>query len=104
MKVKYENLFIIIAAILLATKARCAAALQSSLNAPLSALKNYHVDTPSMVSSGLLNQEHFDTFKVINVVSGYRINKLNGSAEPNLIEIFKLNGTTQKLKTFAIIF
>jgi hypothetical protein len=40
---------------------------ESSLDAPLSDLKNYHVDTPNMVSSGMPNQGHFETLKAMGV-------------------------------------
>jgi hypothetical protein len=40
---------------------------ENSLDAPLSDLKNYHVDTPNMVSSGMPNQGHFETLKAMGV-------------------------------------
>ena len=40
---------------------------ESSLDAPLSDLKNYHVDTPNMASSGMPNQGHFETLKAMGV-------------------------------------
>jgi hypothetical protein len=60
-------LFTIIAVILVATNVLDAQASESAPNASLSDLKNYHVDTPNMVSSGMPNQGHFETLKAMGV-------------------------------------
>jgi hypothetical protein len=59
--------FTIIAVILFTNNTRDILASENSINASLSDLKNYHIDTPNMVSSGLPNQEHFETLKAMGV-------------------------------------
>ena len=59
--------FTIIAVILFTNNTRDILASENSINASLSDLKNYHIDTPNMVSSGLPNQGHFETLKAMGV-------------------------------------
>jgi hypothetical protein len=59
--------FTMIAVILLTINALEINASENAINAPLSDLKNYHVDTPNMVSSGLPNLGHFETLKAMGV-------------------------------------
>jgi protein tyrosine phosphatase (PTP) superfamily phosphohydrolase (DUF442 family) len=60
-------IFTLVAVLLSAIFAPYSNASEKSLNAPLSDLKNYHVDTPNMVSSGMPNQGHFETLKAMGV-------------------------------------
>jgi hypothetical protein len=60
-------IFTIVINILLATHAGYSNASESGLSSPLYDLKNYHIDTPNMVSSGMPNQGHFETLKNIGV-------------------------------------
>jgi hypothetical protein len=70
--------FTLVAVLLSAIFAPYSNASENSLDAPLSDLKNYHVDTPNMVSSGMPNQGHFETLKamgvtkVIDLIPGHR--------------------------------
>lgn len=59
--------FTIIAVILFATHTRDAHTSENSPNALFLDLKNYHVDTPNMISSGLPNKSHFETLKIMGV-------------------------------------
>jgi protein tyrosine phosphatase (PTP) superfamily phosphohydrolase (DUF442 family) len=60
-------IFTLVAVLLSAIFAPYSHASENSLDAPLSDLKNYHVDTPNMVSSGMPNQGHFETLKAMGV-------------------------------------
>ena len=60
-------LFTIIAVILLVANTRFTDASKNSLQAALSDLKNYHVDTAVMVSSGMPNRGHFETLKAMGI-------------------------------------
>ena len=59
--------FTIIAVILFTNNTRDILASENFINASLSDLKNYHIDTPNMISSGLPNQGHFETLKAMGV-------------------------------------
>ncbi|PKH00311.1 hypothetical protein [Paraglaciecola sp. MB-3u-78] len=60
-------IFTLVAVLLSAIFAPSSKASENALDAPLSDLKNYHVDTPNMVSSGMPNQGHFETLKALGV-------------------------------------
>jgi hypothetical protein len=70
--------FTLVAVLLSAIFAPYSNASDNSLEASLSDLKNFHVDTPNMVSSGMPNQGHFETLKgmgvtkVIDLIPGDR--------------------------------
>jgi hypothetical protein len=59
--------FTLVAVFLSAIFAPSSNASENALDAPLSDLKNYHVDTPNMVSSGMPNQGQFETLKALGV-------------------------------------
>lgn len=83
-------IFTIVINILFATHAGYSNASESVLNSPLSDLKNYHIDTPNMVSSGMPNQGHFETLKnmgvtkVIDLLPGDRKEESSLMKELNL--------------------
>jgi hypothetical protein len=82
--------FTLVAVLLSAIFASYLNASENSLNAPLSDLKNYHVDTPNMVSSGMPNRGHFETLKgmgvtkVIDLIPGDRNEESSLMNELNL--------------------
>jgi protein tyrosine phosphatase (PTP) superfamily phosphohydrolase (DUF442 family) len=83
-------IFTIVINILLATHAGYSNASESGLSSPLYDLKNYHIDTPNMVSSGMPNQGHFETLKnmgvtkVIDLLPGDRKEESSLMKELNL--------------------
>ena len=83
-------IFTIVINILLATHAGYSNASESALSSPLYDLKNYHIDTPNMVSSGMPNQGHFETLKnmgvtkVIDLLPGDRKEESSLMKELNL--------------------
>jgi hypothetical protein len=70
--------FTLVAVLLSAIFAAYSNASDNALEASLSDLKNFHVDTPNMVSSGMPSQGHFETLKgmgvtqVIDLIPGDR--------------------------------
>jgi hypothetical protein len=83
-------IFSITAIILFTTNLHYSYAEQSASNVSLSDLKNYHVDTPEMVCSGLPNRAHFEKLraigvnKVIDLIPGDRSEELTLMNELNL--------------------
>jgi len=81
----------ITAIILFTTNIHYTFAEQSASNASLADLKNYHVDTPEMVSSGLPNRVHFEKLKAIGVSNIIDLIPGDRSEEIALMDKLNLN-------------
>jgi len=105
--------FTLVAVLLSAIFAAYSNASDNALEASLSDLKNFHVDTPNMVSSGMPSQGHFETLKgmgvtqVIDLIPGDRKEGASLMNELNLtyynIQVEWENPTLKNFREYILI-